>query len=149
MIKSSQGLGIFPTRIRYWLVTNESFLNFLNSVTKRKGADSWDTVLPYHVVYLILSLQKQSMTQLHISTPYTFLFQQPIITAYTCVCNVTNIKTSKETSWSSGRMRHSEVMKCWKLHSFLFALYFMMQFIIMWWDNIFTQVHSSFQIENE
>lgn len=49
---------------------------------------------------------------------------------------------------SSSRVRPSEVMKCWNLYSSIFALYFMVQFIIMWWDNIFTQVHSSFLIEN-
>lgn len=57
-------------------------------------------------------------------------------------------KTSKETHWSSSRIRHSEVKKCWNLYSSIFTLYFLVQFIIMWWDNIFTQVHSSFQIEN-
>lgn len=74
--------------------------------------------------------------------------QQSIIPTYLCICNVANIKTIKETHWSNSRMKHSEVMEGWNLHSSIFTLYFVVQFIIMWWDNIFTQVHLSFQTEN-
>lgn len=87
-------------------------------------------------MYLTLYLEKQDTAQ------------QSIIPTYPCIFNVASKKTSKEMHWSSSRIRHSEVKKCWNLHSSIFTLYFLVQFIIMWWDNIFTQVHSSFQIEN-
>lgn len=142
-------MGIFPTRIWYWLVTNESALDFFSSVNKiylKRGE-----FLRYYtsLTCCVSNTVPGEAERDPASHFYSFhIFQQSIIKAYPCICNVTNTKTTKEAHWSSSRMRHSEVMKCWNLHSSLFALYFMMQFIIMWWDNIFTQVHSSFQIEN-
>lgn len=133
VVRRRQGLGIFPTSIWYWLVTNESSLDFFSSVNmsylKRGEFLRYCTSLTCCASNTVPEeAQRDPASRLY----FFHILQQSIITDYVRICNATKIKTTKGTHWPSSKMRHLAVMKCWSLHPSLSSLYFMMQFIIMW-----------------